>query len=163
MSDLALQVRALIAAGEGYQRAFAAAVGFGRTDVAALGHLYHGGPQTPTHLADRLHLTGSTVTGLADRMVTAGYVTRSRFPEDRRRVLLALTPAGRRLIEGSRTSPRTLTGRLVLPHRRCIVRFPLSSIASRRRVRSVPPPCATTRRLRKGPASLRRRCLATVG
>jgi DNA-binding MarR family transcriptional regulator len=32
-------------------------------------------------------------------MVTAGYVTRTRFPEDRRKVLLALTPAGRRLIE----------------------------------------------------------------
>jgi DNA-binding MarR family transcriptional regulator len=99
MSDFALRVRALIAAGEGYQRAFATAVGLGRTEAAALGHLFHGGPQTPTHLAGRLQLTGGTVTGLAERMVTAGYVTRTRFPEDRRKVLLALTPAGRTLIE----------------------------------------------------------------
>lgn len=47
-------------------------------------------------LAEILHLHPSTLTGVLDRLVAAGLVERSRDPDDLRRMLLTLTPKGRR-------------------------------------------------------------------
>jgi DNA-binding MarR family transcriptional regulator len=99
VSDLARQVRALIDTAGGYQTVFAARAGIGRTAAAALGHLYQDGPLTPTHLAARLQRTPASVSVLTDRLVTAGYLTRSAHPDDRRQVLLHLTSDGTQLIQ----------------------------------------------------------------
>jgi MarR family 2-MHQ and catechol resistance regulon transcriptional repressor len=48
-------------------------------------------------LADTLLVDRSNVTGLLDRMETAGWVKRQSDPADRRVYRIALTPAGRRL------------------------------------------------------------------
>jgi len=48
-------------------------------------------------LGDRLVVDRSNITGLIDRMETAGWVRRKDHPVDRRSYLVELTPAGRKL------------------------------------------------------------------
>ena len=47
-----------------------------------------------SELVDRLGVTMSTVSGLVDRLVDHGYVSRHDDPADRRQVVITLTPAG---------------------------------------------------------------------
>lgn len=50
-----------------------------------------------TELSDNMQTKNSTVTGIIDRMESAGLVKRIRSEEDRRVVLIRLTPQGQRL------------------------------------------------------------------
>lgn len=52
-------------------------------------------------IASRLDLESSTVTPLVKRLEAAGLVTRTRGVEDERRVAVAMTEAGRALLERS--------------------------------------------------------------
>src|SRR6185436_10466979 len=45
-------------------------------------------------LADNMQVSMPTMTGIIDRLVNAGYVKRMDHPEDRRQVLVELTPQG---------------------------------------------------------------------
>lgn len=47
-------------------------------------------------VADRLGVTPSRLTALADQLVEAGLIRRQRNPVDRRRLLITITPHGRR-------------------------------------------------------------------
>lgn len=49
-------------------------------------------------LAERLGVNASTALRMIDRLLVAGLVTRREHPDTRREVLLALSPAGRRLV-----------------------------------------------------------------
>lgn len=68
------------------------------SDRYALGILAYRGSVRPSQLADELHLTKSSVSGLLDRMEAVGLVTRryGQQPGDRRVVEVALTPRGQR-------------------------------------------------------------------
>jgi DNA-binding MarR family transcriptional regulator len=57
------------------------------------------GPQSVAALADELGVTPSTVSRLCDRLVRKGLVRRREDRRDRRAVRLALTPAGRALVD----------------------------------------------------------------
>jgi DNA-binding MarR family transcriptional regulator len=50
------------------------------------------GPMTAGAIAEHTGLTSGAVTGLIDRLRTAGYVDRAVDPKDRRRVLVSLRP-----------------------------------------------------------------------
>ncbi|ACL60094.1 MarR family winged helix-turn-helix transcriptional regulator [Methylobacterium nodulans] len=52
---------------------------------------------SPHELADRAGVTRGTVTGLLDGLERAGFVRRLSHDEDRRRLVVRLTPEGRRL------------------------------------------------------------------
>ena len=54
------------------------------------------GPQPQAEVARRLMVTAPVVTRLASTLADAGLVERKTDPKDRRAVLLALTPTGRR-------------------------------------------------------------------
>lgn len=101
VEDLAHRVRDLLVAGEEYRFVFARRTGIGLTDASALGHLFHGGPQSPSQIAVRLNLTPASVTALADRLDAAGFLSRTPHPRDRRQNVLALTPAGIELMSDS--------------------------------------------------------------
>jgi len=63
--------------------------------------LYHLGRETESHpaeLARRLGITKPACTASVDQLVAAGLIVRRRSPTDRRRVVLALTPKGRRVL-----------------------------------------------------------------
>ena len=59
--------------------------------------------QNPTismnELSDRMHSSPSTVSGVVDRLVQAGWIVRERPKRDRRSVVLKLTAEGDQLLE----------------------------------------------------------------
>lgn len=57
------------------------------------------GPLTPNEINAHLHLTSGSVTSLVDRLEQRGLVTRGPHPTDRRKVLVAITDAGRELVD----------------------------------------------------------------
>ena len=57
------------------------------------------GPLSPTEISQRMFTTTASTTSLLDTLEQGGYVTRSRHPDDRRKVLVTLTPLGRDLVD----------------------------------------------------------------
>lgn len=55
--------------------------------------------QTPTQIAQKLCLDGSTITGILDRMEAKGLLVRTPDPEDRRAIRVVLTERGLQLME----------------------------------------------------------------
>jgi DNA-binding MarR family transcriptional regulator len=98
-NPLAWGTRALVHAVDRHRLLMAAQQGIGLYELLALGHLYADGPLTPTDLSGRLHVTSASVTGLVDRLEAGGLVSRSPYPNDRRRVLVAITDAGTAAID----------------------------------------------------------------
>jgi DNA-binding MarR family transcriptional regulator len=66
-------------------------------------------PVTLSALAQRVHLSPSTVLGIVDRLVAKGLVRRDRDTRDRRLVRISLTGPGQRLIVNA---PSPLQGTL---------------------------------------------------
>lgn len=61
--------------------------------------LHRTGEMTMSHLADVLNVSLSSATGLVDRLEERGYIERTRVPEDRRIVMVRMTPAGTQLLD----------------------------------------------------------------
>ncbi|HIW63902.1 MAG TPA: MarR family transcriptional regulator [Candidatus Stackebrandtia excrementipullorum] len=72
-----------------FHDAVAQRLGLTAIDHRALGVILREGPLSATQLACRLDMKPSAVTGLVDRLVDAGHVTRTGDPADRRRVIIA--------------------------------------------------------------------------
>jgi DNA-binding MarR family transcriptional regulator len=87
-------LRELLLAGERFRHLVAARLRLGVTDATALNCLGARGPMTAGELAEALSLTPGTITALLDRLATAGLARRATDPNDRRRVVVALTPDG---------------------------------------------------------------------
>jgi len=67
-------------------------------------------PQTVGSLGARLYLDSGTLTPLLKRMEQAGHISRTRDPEDERRVMIALTEQGRALRAQALHVPETIAG-----------------------------------------------------
>ncbi len=94
--------------------------GLSGAQLFVLQKLAEAAPASVNDLAARTHTHQSSVSTVVARLVAARLVTRTRSATDRRSVQLALTPAGRRLIE---RAPDVAQERLVraidsLPSRR---------------------------------------------
>jgi len=74
------------------------AAGVSDTALRALNHVRGNPGSTPRQLADAMGLTTGGATSVIDRLVGAGMIERAPHPEDRRSVLLEVTPAGERVI-----------------------------------------------------------------
>jgi DNA-binding MarR family transcriptional regulator len=64
-------------------------------------HMLHGagGRLTARDLGRECHMLASTITGVIDRLESAGHVRRERDQQDRRVVWISLTDAGRELVD----------------------------------------------------------------
>jgi DNA-binding MarR family transcriptional regulator len=71
--------------------------------TAALSTIERNGPLTPSELAARERVQRPTITRLVFRLEAAGLVVRAGDPGDRRSSLIAIAPAGRRLLAAART------------------------------------------------------------
>ena len=71
-------------------------------------------PRSVGELGERLHLDSGTLTPLLKRLVSMGYVTRSRDAADERRVLVALTAEGLALRDELAAVPRSIASCLGL-------------------------------------------------
>jgi DNA-binding MarR family transcriptional regulator len=84
------------------------------------------GPTPIVAVGQRLGVSPSTMTGLAERLERGGYVARRGHPSDRRATVLALTRKGKRAFEGEKAFYRRLIGQalasLGAPARRVVLR-----------------------------------------
>jgi DNA-binding MarR family transcriptional regulator len=74
-------------------------LGISMAQLNILFTLQREGEMTMSRLADVLNVSLSNATGLIDRIEERGFVERTRVPEDRRVVLIRVTPAGTRMLE----------------------------------------------------------------
>jgi DNA-binding MarR family transcriptional regulator len=84
--------RAHEAANDAFDEAACQKLGINRTDLRCLNIVDNQGPMTAGHLAEQSGLTTAAVTAVLDRLERAGYARRVRDQEDRRQVIVELTP-----------------------------------------------------------------------
>jgi len=89
--------------------------GLSASEMVVLWKAHKIGECRVTALAEDIGVPPSTVTGMMDRLVEAGWLARERDPEDRRAVVMKSTPALAELIrglkhEGSRLLEKALRG-----------------------------------------------------
>src|SRR3954468_205352 len=81
--------------------------GLNRGEVGALSALRVAGPPhrlSPTRLAKGLMLSSAGITSRIDRLERRGFVTRLPDPNDRRGVIIELTPAGLEAVDAAVTA-----------------------------------------------------------
>jgi DNA-binding MarR family transcriptional regulator len=94
VAKVAIGLRHVMLAGERLRSELAAQLHIGATELTALGHLATEAEHTPKELSALLGITTGSVTGVSDRLEAAGLIFRRTNPQDRRSVLLRLSPAG---------------------------------------------------------------------
>lgn len=78
-----------------------APLGLTRAAAIAMGGLANG-PLNQEQLAAAIHVRSQTIGRVLERLYTAGLVTRTRHPRDRRQFIIGLTDAGRTLLQSAR-------------------------------------------------------------
>lgn len=104
-------------------------------------------------LAEILHLHPSTLTGILHRLERAGVVTRTVAPDDRRRAVLRLTPAGRALDRPSSGTVEAAVRRALRRADRTAVRTTVQVLSQVARALDVQPAAAPARTRRPRSAS----------
>jgi DNA-binding MarR family transcriptional regulator len=94
-------LRRILQAAERSNRDLAATTGLTPSQILVMHEVERHGEVTPTQIARSLRFGQATVTNIADRLVAAGYLTRTRANDDRRRILLRTTAAGREALEAA--------------------------------------------------------------
>jgi DNA-binding MarR family transcriptional regulator len=97
IGELVDKIRAAQNATDALDEAAAKYLGLNRTDLRALDVIDRTGRISAGDLAREMHLTSGAVTTVLDRLERAGYARRVADERDRRRVLVEVTPAIRRL------------------------------------------------------------------
>ncbi|WP_154795538.1 MarR family transcriptional regulator [Occultella kanbiaonis] len=69
---------------------------------AVLGGLFNLGPQSPSALAEREHVSAPTMTRTIQTLMDLGMVTKAAHPGDKRQVVVSLTEAGEQHIIATR-------------------------------------------------------------
>lgn len=66
--------------------------------LAVLRQTRKDGSTTPSELAEKIHLSQATISGILDRLELNGLIKRTKRPDDRRVVLVKLTPKGKKTV-----------------------------------------------------------------
>jgi DNA-binding MarR family transcriptional regulator len=103
-------LRRIIRATDIYSQKLRKTVGLTTPQLLVLRAVAHADDVTASRVARDLSLSQATVTTLVDRLESGGFVTRARSEEDRRRVFVRLTTAGR---EALSLAPDLLQDRFV--------------------------------------------------
>jgi DNA-binding MarR family transcriptional regulator len=90
-------IRASQSATDAVDEAVAEYLGINRTDFRCIDILDQEGPMTAGRLAERARISPAATTTLLDRLEARGLARRTRDTEDRRRVLVEVTPELRRM------------------------------------------------------------------
>lgn len=83
------------------------------TQLFALQYICHIPNITLKELADKLVIAQSSASELVDRLVTMKYVDRKISPEDRRKIILNLSPKGKKFIEQHIEENKSLFKKLI--------------------------------------------------
>lgn len=110
--EVAMQnLRRIFKAVETYSRSVEARFGITGPQLWALWELGRSAPLSLKDLAERMHLTPSTVVGVVDRLILKELVIREQDSVDRRRVCLSLSAKGQSLFA---QAPNPAQGQLIL-------------------------------------------------
>lgn len=90
-TELSWALRSVLLGYDAVNDAVARRLGVGTNDVAAIGHLMERPELGAAELAEIIGITTASATVLLDRLETAGHITRSPHPTDRRRKTLHVT------------------------------------------------------------------------
>ncbi len=82
---------------------------------SALVKLMQAGPLSQNHLGRLIYLDVATIKGVVGRLRTRGLITSKDDPRDARRHVIALTPAGRRLVEAAIPAAAKITQKTLDP------------------------------------------------
>ncbi len=74
------------------------------------------------HVADHLGVTRPTASVIVDRLVRRGLLARAEDPQERRRIVLTLTPRGTRHLEQARSATRSWMAAMLAPLPRTTLR-----------------------------------------
>lgn len=107
--DILLELRRIMHGMDIASRQLIGERGLTTPQILCLQRLQEQGAMTSGRLAQAVALSPATVTGILDRLELRGLVTRERRPEDKRRVLVAVTEAGAAVAD---TAPSRLATRL---------------------------------------------------
>jgi DNA-binding MarR family transcriptional regulator len=113
---LSLAIRQSQNTSDAFDEHVAERLGINRTDLRALDVLDQRGAISAGELAAAMHLSSGAITTLLDRLERGGYATRRRDTEDRRRVLVELSPKMQKLAEPFYEPLYYGTLRLLEPH-----------------------------------------------
>lgn len=72
--------------------------GLNESDFRTLMMIYSRGSATPTELCEYAQQGATNMTRIANALVKAGLITRATSAEDRRRIVLSITTAGKRMV-----------------------------------------------------------------
>ena len=100
-------VRALLAGMRRSARAIETSVGLSNAQLFLLEQMAAGGAQTVAQLGRRLHVRANAISMSVAKLVERGLATRTIADGDRRRVAVAITAAGRRLLRRAPAPPTT--------------------------------------------------------
>jgi DNA-binding MarR family transcriptional regulator len=92
VDELIHLARAHEAANEAFDEVAREKLGINRTDLRCLNIIENNGPMNASRLAELSGLTTAAVTSVLDRLESAGYARRVRGHEDRRQVMVEITP-----------------------------------------------------------------------
>ncbi|MEU6577246.1 MarR family transcriptional regulator [Streptomyces sp. NPDC046805] len=95
MDDIGMQLRLLQQSFDAFDEAVATRLGLNRTDLRCLDVVLGSGPLSAGGISTAVKLSPAATTTAIDRLERAGYVTRTRDDENRRRVLVTATEAAR--------------------------------------------------------------------
>ena len=94
-NDLLIALRKITRAIDLYSKRLSRETGLTAPQLLVLQRVAKTGRAKPSDVARQVHLSGATITSIADRLVRSGLIVRQRSEADRRSVELALTETGR--------------------------------------------------------------------
>ncbi|MGE5624952.1 MAG: MarR family winged helix-turn-helix transcriptional regulator [Bacillota bacterium] len=97
MRDIFMDLRRIMRAMDVYSRQLSGSHGLTGPQMLCLREISMQGTLTTGALALAVALSPATLTGILDRLEVRGLVSRERRPEDKRRVLVSLTPLGQQM------------------------------------------------------------------
>lgn len=96
-----LALRKILDAAELENRKMAASTGLTPSQALVLRQVAEHASITPSAVAQTLKFSQATITNIADRLVSANLVTRTRSQSDKRQVMLQVTELGREKLRAS--------------------------------------------------------------
>ncbi len=97
IDEIGLEIRATQNRSDRYDELAAEIMGVNRTDLRCIDILDRLGPLPAGRLAEEMGLTSGAVTTVVDRLERVGYARRAADKDDRRKVLIEITPKAARL------------------------------------------------------------------